>query len=136
MNLKKPSMAPSPSTALVSADTYNHIPAVWMKRLTQNPLFPSTIDLPLNSAIVIDVPCVFNYVRLRDLDVIGLVVIASIDTNVVLAAIAEAPASASLLTQGRIPLKSLEMLDQAVVVVRTAVSVARDIAVNVVLRES
>lgn len=61
MSLKKPTVAPNPSTALVFADTHNHIPAVWVKRLTQNPLFPSPIDPPLNSAIVIDVSCVFNH---------------------------------------------------------------------------
>lgn len=63
----------------------------------------------------------------------GLVVVATIDPNVVRTAVAPAPTSASLVTQGRMSLKTLEMLDQAVVVVRTAVSVARDIAFNVVL---
>lgn len=61
VNLKKTSMAPSPSTALVIADAHNYIPTVWVKGLAQNPLCPFPIDLPLNSAKVIDVPCVFNY---------------------------------------------------------------------------
>lgn len=104
-----------------------------MKCLTQKPPFWSTVDLPLNGTIVADVSCVFNDERPRDLDVVGLVVVASVDANVVLAAVAPAPASARLVAQGGTAFEALEMLDQAVVVVRAAISVARYIAVDVVL---
>lgn len=52
---------PRLSTALVVADAHDHIPAVRMKCLAQNPLFPHTVDLPLQSASAVNVSRVFNY---------------------------------------------------------------------------
>lgn len=89
-----------PSTSLLSADAHNRIPAVRVKCLTQDPLLPLAIDLPLNGASAADVSCVFNHKRPRDLDVMGLVVVASVDADVPLAAVAEAPASARFVTKG------------------------------------
>lgn len=66
----------------------------------------------------------------------GLIVVASVDANVVLAAVAPAPASARLVAQDNITFEALEVLDQAGVVVRAAISVARNIAVNGILRGS
>ena len=62
------------------------------------------------------------------MNIVELVVVAGVHADVVLAAVTEAPAPARLVVEYGIAFEAPEMTDEALVVVRTTVSVARNTA--------
>lgn len=118
------------------ADTHNHIPAVMMICLTQKPLFPTIVGHPLDLAknrTFIQCTQLEETTCAGNLDIMELIIVAGVDANVVLATIAPAPASAVLVAKCSIAFEAFEMIDEAVVVVSTAVSAARSTTDNVEL---